>query len=54
MIIDMNDEESIQLFKALSEDTRYRIIRPSLKPRVDVTKENTATKENYVPVKFRK
>ena len=26
MIIDMINEENIQLFKALSEDTRYRII----------------------------
>jgi ArsR family transcriptional regulator, lead/cadmium/zinc/bismuth-responsive transcriptional repressor len=30
MIIDMNDEENIQLFKALSEDTRYRIIKALL------------------------
>jgi ArsR family transcriptional regulator, lead/cadmium/zinc/bismuth-responsive transcriptional repressor len=30
MIIDMNDEESIQLFKALSEDTRYMIIKALL------------------------
>ncbi len=27
MIIDMINEENIQLFKALSEDTRYRIIK---------------------------
>jgi len=27
MITDMIDEENIQLFKALSEDTRYRIIK---------------------------
>jgi ArsR family transcriptional regulator, lead/cadmium/zinc/bismuth-responsive transcriptional repressor len=27
MTIDMIDEENIQLFKALSEDTRYRIIK---------------------------
>ena len=30
MIIDMIDEENIQLFKALSEDTRYRIIKALL------------------------
>lgn len=30
MFIDMIDEENIQLFKALSEDTRYRIIRALL------------------------
>jgi Predicted transcriptional regulators len=27
MVIDMINEENIQLFKALSEDTRYRIIK---------------------------
>jgi ArsR family transcriptional regulator, lead/cadmium/zinc/bismuth-responsive transcriptional repressor len=27
MIIDMIDEENVLLFKALSEDTRYRIIK---------------------------
>jgi ArsR family transcriptional regulator len=27
MIVDMINEENIQLFKALSEDTRYRIIK---------------------------
>jgi ArsR family transcriptional regulator, lead/cadmium/zinc/bismuth-responsive transcriptional repressor len=27
MIVDMIDEKNIQLFKALSEDTRYRIIK---------------------------
>ena len=30
MIIDMINEENIQLFKALSEDTRYRIIEALL------------------------
>ncbi len=30
MYIDMIDEENIQLFKALSEDTRYRIIKALL------------------------
>ena len=30
MIIDMIDIENIQLFKALSEDTRYRIIKALL------------------------
>jgi len=30
MIIDMIDKENIQLFKALSEDTRYRIIKALL------------------------
>ena len=30
MVIDMTDEENIQLFKALSEDTRYRIIKALL------------------------
>jgi ArsR family transcriptional regulator len=30
MIIDIIDEENIQLFKALSEDTRYRIIKALL------------------------
>ncbi len=30
MIIDMIDAENIQLFKALGEDTRYRIIRALL------------------------
>jgi ArsR family transcriptional regulator len=30
MIIDMIDEKNMQLFKALSEDTRYRIIKALL------------------------
>lgn len=30
MFIDMSAEENIQLFKALSEDTRYRIIKALL------------------------
>lgn len=30
MVIDMINEENIQLFKALSEDTRYRIIEALL------------------------
>ena len=30
MIIDMIDEKNLQLFKALSEDTRYRIIKALL------------------------
>jgi len=30
MILDMIDEEKMQLFKALSEDTRYRIIKALL------------------------
>lgn len=30
MIIDMIDEENLHLFKALSEDTRYRIIKALL------------------------
>jgi len=30
MIIDMTDEKNLQLFKALSEDTRYRIIKALL------------------------
>ena len=30
MIIDMIDEENIQLFKALSDDIRYRIIKTLL------------------------
>jgi ArsR family transcriptional regulator len=38
MIIDMIDEENIQLFKALSEDTRYRIIKALLEAECE-TKE---------------
>ncbi len=30
MVIDMIDEKNLQLFKALSEDTRYRIIKALL------------------------
>lgn len=30
MIADMTDEENMQLFKALSEDTRYKIIKTLL------------------------
>ena len=30
MIIDMIDEKNLQIFKALSEDTRYRIIKALL------------------------
>ncbi|MGV8077842.1 MAG: ArsR/SmtB family transcription factor [Methanosarcina sp.] len=30
MVVDMINEENLQLFKALSEDTRYRIIKALL------------------------
>jgi len=38
MIIDMINEENIQLFKALSEDTRYRIIEALLEGECDERK----------------
>jgi ArsR family transcriptional regulator, lead/cadmium/zinc/bismuth-responsive transcriptional repressor len=39
MVIDMINEENIQLFKALSEDTRYRIIEALLEAECE-RKEN--------------
>ena len=56
MVIDMIDEENIPLFKALSEDTRYRIIKALLEAECEFKrkKENTETKGKYAPVRFRK
>ena len=41
MIVDMINEENIQLFKALSEDTRYRIIKAL------IDSENKPTENKY-------
>jgi ArsR family transcriptional regulator len=40
MVVDMINEENIQLFKALSEDTRYRIIKALIESESEC-KENT-------------
>ena len=39
MIIDMIDEKNMQLFKALSEDTRYRIIKALLEAETQMRRE---------------
>ena len=43
----MINENNIQLFKALSEDARYKIIKALLEAECESKRENTATKENY-------
>jgi len=44
MIVDMINEENIQLFKALSEDTRYRIIKALIESESECKKNKYGNK----------